>query len=132
MKQHLPTLSVLHYVYGALVCLGGFAALFFVGVGTLLSSDVVMENTQDAPPEWLGGLFAAFGVGLFVVLELWGIFIILSGYWISKLRNRTGSIIIAALCLPSFPFGTALGIFTLVVLLNDEVKLDYEQGKVLA
>lgn len=132
MKQHLPTLSVLHYVYGALVCLGGFAALMFLGLGTLLSSDLVMQNAEEAPPEWLGGFFAAFGIGLFVILELWGIFIILSGYWISKLRNRTGSIVVAALCLPSFPFGTALGIFTLVVLLNEEVKLDYDQGRVLA
>lgn len=132
MNQNLPTLSILHYVYGALVCLGGFAALMFMGLGTLLSSDLVMQNAEEAPPEWLGGVFAAFGLGLFVILELWGIFIILSGYWISKRRNRTGSIVVAALCLPSFPFGTALGIFTLVVLLNDEVKLDYEQGRVLA
>lgn len=132
MNQNLPTLSILHYVYGALVCLGGFAALMFMGLGTLLSSDLVMQNAEEAPPEWLGTFFAAFGLGLFVVLELWGIFIILSGYWISKRRKRTGSTIVAALCLLSFPFGTALGIFTLVVLLNDAVKAEYEQARVLA
>jgi len=132
MKQHLPTLSILHYVYGALVCLTGFAALFLLGLGVFLSSDLVAQSADDAPPTWLGGFFQAFGMALFVVIEVWGVFIILSGYWIAKLRNRTASIIAAALCLLSFPFGTALGVFTLVVLTNDEAKVEYEQGRVLA
>jgi hypothetical protein len=132
MKQHLSTLSILHYVYGALVCLSGFAALFFLGLGVFLSSDIVAQNANEPPPTWLGGMFQALGLVLFIVIEIWGIFIILSGYWIAKLRNRTASIVAAALCLLSFPFGTALGVFTLVVLTNDEVKAEYEQGKVLA
>jgi hypothetical protein len=132
MKQHLSTLSILHYVYGALVCLTGFAALFIMGLGVFLSSDMVAQNADEAPPTWLGGMFQAFGAVLFAVIEIWGIFIILSGYWIAKLRNRTASIVAAALCLLSFPFGTALGVFTLVVLTNDEVKAEYEQGRVLA
>lgn len=128
MNKNLPTLSVLHYVYGALICLGGFAALLFMGLGALLQSDLVMDGGPDQPPQWLGDVFKAFGVAIFVVLELWGVFVILSGYWISKKRNRTGSIVIAALSLLSFPFGTALGVFTLVALMNDEVRSDYEAG----
>ncbi len=131
MIKHISTLSVLHYVYGALVCLGGFVALLFMGVGTFLSSDLVMDNGNEPPPAWLGGFFQAFGAGLFVVIEIWGILILLSGYWIGQLRNRTASIVFAALCLPSFPFGTALGVFTLVVLLNDDVRLAYEERKAL-
>jgi hypothetical protein len=132
MKHNLPTLSILHYVYGALVCLGGFAALLFMGIGTFLSSDLVMEGPGEVPPDWLGSFFKAFGAGLFVVLEVWGILILLSGYWISQRRNRTASIVIAALCLLSFPIGTALGIFTLVVLANEDVRQEYEQGPTLS
>ncbi len=126
MNKNLPTLSILHYVYGALICLGGFAALMLIGVGVFMQSDLVMDGGPDQPPEWLGAFFQAFGVAIFVVLELWGVFVILSGHWISKKRNRTGSIVIAALSLLSFPFGTALGVFTLVALMNDEVKAEYE------
>ena len=125
MKKHISTLSVLHYVYGALVCAGGVVALVFLGVGTLLSSELVMDGAQDAPVEWLGPFFQYLGITLFILLEVWGLLIMLSGHWISQSRNRTGSMIIAVLCLLSVPFGTALGVFTLVVLSDDAVMADY-------
>lgn len=125
MKKHLSTLSILHYVYGALVCAGGVAALVFMGVGSLLSSELVMQEEPEVPVEWLGSLFKYGGLALFILMEVWGVLIMLSGSWISRATNRTGSMIIAALCLLSVPFGTALGVFTLVVLSDDTVMADY-------
>ena len=127
MVKHLSTLSILHYVYGVFVCLAGVAALFFMGLGMFLSSDLAMELTAEhPPPEFLGRALEAFGGVLFVVIEVWGVLIMLSGYWISRRSNRTASIVVAALCLLSFPLGTALGVFALVVLGNEEVRKHYE------
>ena len=123
MTKHLSLLSVLHYVYGILVCIIGFGALFFLGAGALISSEVVQAG--DAPPDWVGRYIASFGMGLFLLMEAWGVAIILSGYWISRRTNRTWSIVVAALCLLSVPLGTALGVFTLVVLSSDEVRAAY-------
>lgn len=123
MTKDLSTLSVLHYVYGALICASGIAALVIVGVGVLVGSDLFME---DPPPHWLGSALQAMGTVLFVVVELWGLLVVLSGRWIAQRRNRTASMVIAALCLLNVPLGTVLGVFTLSALGNEEVRLSYE------
>jgi len=129
MKHNLPTLSILHYVYGALVCLGAFAVLLFIGLGAFVVDQVAATGRADGPPDWLSPFLASFGFGLFLVLLVWGTLIALSGYWIAQRRNRTFSIVVAALCLISFPIGTALGVFTLVVLVNDEVREEYDAAQ---
>lgn len=91
----------------------------------------MLDDHAQGPPLWSGASFSALGVALFVLLEVWGIFVILSGRWIEKRRNRTGSIIIAALCMHSVPFGTALGVFALIALMNDEVRTEYECNAVM-
>ncbi len=124
MTRHLSTLSVLHYVYGALqLFAGAVLAIVFFSVGGLLESDLVTDG--DPAAGIVGRLMQAFGGTLAVLLMLWGLVVIMSGRWLAQRRNRTGSIVVAALCCLSFPFGTALGIFTIVVLSNEEVKNDY-------
>ena len=126
MKRHLQTLSILHYVYGAFVCMSGFVALVFIFLGLFLSSDWLMENNDgEAVPRWIGGLFQTFGWVIFVVIEVWGVLNLLSGYWIARRRNRTGTQVIAAFNCLNIPFGIALGIFTFVLMADDEVKTEY-------
>jgi hypothetical protein len=125
MVRNLSTVSILHYVYGGLLL---FAALvcgvLFSAVGGLMESDL-MQQTSDPPPPMMATIFHSVGVGLAVVLGIWGL---LSGRWIANRRHRTGSMVIAALCCLSFPIGTALGVFTLVVLANSEVQEAYAQA----
>lgn len=123
MTKDLSTLSVLHYVYGALICASGIAALVIVGMGVLVGSDLFQENP---PPQWLGTTLQALGTALFVLVELWGLMVVLSGWWLAQRRNRTASMVVAALCLLNFPLGTVLGVLTLSALSNEEVRLSYE------
>ena len=51
---------------------------------------------------------------------------VLSGYWIKKRKNRTFSFLIAAMNCIQFPFGTALGVFTFIVLARPTVQSSYE------
>jgi succinate dehydrogenase/fumarate reductase cytochrome b subunit len=132
MIKHLSLLSILHYVYGAIICFFGVVALLMMGLGAFVLQSGAAQEMDPAMPQWFGAFIASFGLGLFLVLMVWGILIILSGVWISKRRNRTASIIIAALCLLNFPLGTALGVFTLVALSDDEVKAEYATLRSLA
>ena len=125
MKRHLSTLSFLHYIYGAFVCMGGFVALIFIVLGLFLSSDFVANESGEQVPGFIGALFQTFGWVIFVVVEVWGLLNILSGYWISRRRNRTATQVIAAFNCFSIPFGLALGLFTFAVLSDEEVKQEY-------
>lgn len=125
MNRHLPTLSVLHYVYGILTCVTGLAMLVFVILGGFLSSDFVAEQSNDPAAGVVGTVFQVLGWVAFALIEVWGVLIILSGRWIGQRRNRMGTLIIAALCCLSIPFGLALGIFTFVTLLNPDAEREY-------
>lgn len=125
MTKHLPTLSILHYVYGAILCVGGLAAVFIIGVGAFLSSDLLAGDNGEQVPGWVGGIIQAFGTTILLLVELWGVLNLLSGYWIGQRSNRTGSMIIAAINCLSIPFGLALGIFTLITLASKEAEEAY-------
>lgn len=125
MKRHLSTLSFLHYIYGAFVCMGGFVALIFIMLGLFLSSDFVANESGEQVPGFIGALFQTFGWVIFVVVEVWGLLNILSGFWISRRRNRTATQVIAAFNCFSIPFGLALGLFTFAVLSDEGVKQEY-------
>lgn len=126
MKHHLSTLSVLHYVYGALTCFGGLFMLFLVGIGHFLGCDWLADQPGEAPPAFLGGFFIALGWVLFVVVEATGILLIISGRLIARREGRVFSMIMAGLECLSFPLGTALGIYTLIALNDEEVKAEYD------
>ncbi|HMC97886.1 MAG TPA: hypothetical protein VKG92_09540 [Flavobacteriales bacterium] len=119
--SNLKTLSILHYVYGGLVCLIGFICLGLIGgfVGFIL------DHSQEPQAMEAKGIVNVIAWVVFVILEIKGVLVILSGRWISRRVNRIGSMIIAGFCCLNIPLGLALGIFTFVTLSNDEVKHAY-------
>jgi len=125
MTRHLSTLSILHFVYGAFLCVSGLAAVFIIGVGTLIGSELITDSGGEPVPEVIGGFIQAFGLTILILVELWGVLNLLSGYWIGRRTNHTASMIIGALNCLSIPIGLALGIFTLITLSSKEVEDAY-------
>lgn len=124
MKNNLRTLEVLYYIYGALLLLAGLVLfVVFGGLGMFLSSDLVAEQSNgDGVPAMVGTAFGLFGGVISLVVLVWAVLNVLAGRNIAKHRNRTLVMIVAGLDCFSFPFGTALGVFTFVELSKDEVK----------
>lgn len=126
MKRHLSSLSILHYVYGAFVCMSGLVAFAIIFLGFFIGSDIVADGGDGDPVlRLVGTVIQTGGWVIFAVVEVWGLLNILSGYWISRRRNRTASQVIAAFNCLSIPFGLALGLFTFGVLGDEEVKQQY-------
>ncbi len=126
MKNNVTSLSVLHYVYGAFVCVSGLAILAVVFLGGLLQSDWLMEqNGGGAPQVVAGNVLMWLGWSLFFLVQLFGALNIISGSMIARRTGATFSQVVAAMNCLSIPFGLALGIFTFVVLNNDEVRREY-------
>ena len=118
MAQHVKILGVLHIVFGAL---GVFAAmvvlLVFGGISALVG---MSDRTSDVPAPILG-VIGGFVFILLLVLSLPGLVI---GIGLVQFRPwaRVAGIILSALDLFNVPFGTALGIYGLWVLLNQETE----------
>lgn len=121
--DHLNLLSIFHFVGAGLAFLG-----ILVMTGELFMAHFIFANPefwqgqkQTPPPELFFQMF--FWIYLFV--GAWcvisGVMNLLSGLFLRARRHRTFSMVVAALNCLHIPFGTVLGIFTLVVLSRESV-----------
>ena len=135
--EHLKLLSVFHYIKGAITILtSSFFILHFV-MFAIFSK--LAENPEFTGDEFGSEFpFAIFTVltilfGVFILLGItFGILQIISGISIKKRKNRIFSFLIAILELIFIPYGTILGVLTIVVLQRDSVKNLYEQTEGIA
>lgn len=113
IEQHIPVLGMLHLVGGAFsVLMGAFVFLLLTGIGNI----VAIEDPMAPRILTLVGL----SVGtLLVILGLPGM---AAGYGLLKRRSwaRGLAVAVGVLNLVNVPLGTLIGIYTLVVLMQDE------------
>ena len=121
-EQYLKLLSIFHYV------VGGIAGLFacfpiihlVVGIGILISS--LTHSSQGGPPAFFG-LFFVLIAGSFILFGwAFAICIILAGRFISKRKNHMFCLVMAGVECIFTPFGTVLGVFTIITLIRPSVK----------
>jgi hypothetical protein len=124
--DHLRLLSIFHYIYGVLVML--FSSVFIVHIvmGRMMLDGTFGKASQgNAPPPELGWMF--IGMGTTIVLLGWtlGILTIVSGRMLARRKARVFSLVIAGINCASIPIGTALGVFTFIVLMRESVARIY-------
>ena len=122
--EHLRLLVIFHYVGAALSAFFGVFPGIYILLGVLFITGR-MQNNGPPPPAGMGYLFIVMGsVG---VAFMWGLAIclLISGRSIARRRHYMFTFIIAAISCLQIPLGTALGVFTMVVLSRPSVKAMY-------
>ncbi|RYD43476.1 MAG: hypothetical protein EOP83_31795 [Verrucomicrobiaceae bacterium] len=79
------------------------------------------------PPDQFGWLFVIFGSVAILLFWAFAGCLIYSGRCLSARRNYTFCFVIACLSCAGFPLGTALGVFTILVLQRPTVKALFSQ-----
>ncbi len=126
--EHLRLLSIFHYVVGGI---GAFFALFpiihlIIGLVFIFSPESFPDsNTGEPPPQFFGYLFASIGGLFFILGEAFSFLVIYSGIQIKNRQKYSFSFVIACILCMFIPFGTALGVFSIIVLSRDSVKQIY-------
>jgi hypothetical protein len=118
--EHLRLLSIFHYIVGGLIGLIGCFPIIYAVFGLLVVFGKVAQT-----PAAIGYVLIGFGSVITFIMWTLGACLIFSGRCIARRRNYTFSIVVAALSCLHMPFGTILGIFTLIVLLRPSVKAMY-------
>jgi hypothetical protein len=123
-EEHLRLLSIFHYVVGGLA---GLFAMFPIihlvfGLMFILKPEAFASKGGEPPPALFGWFFVILA-GMFIITG-WALatFIIITGRFIARRRHRLFCIIVAAAECMFMPFGTILGVFTIVVLMQESVK----------
>ncbi len=119
-EQHLKVLSIFHYVAGGITALFALLPSFHVLMGLFML--FAPSDSGDAFARMMGLLFILFG-GVFI-LGGWALAacMIAVGRLLALRRRYTFCLIVAGVECIFMPIGTALGIFSLIVLLRPSVQ----------
>ena len=118
MASHIKIVAILHIIFGALTMLIGLGLLvFFGGLASVIGGAAHSDEAMVAIP-----IIGSIGGIICLVLCIMGLPGVIAGIGMLQFRpwGRILGIIISALDLVSFPFGTALGIYGLWALLSRE------------
>lgn len=121
-RDDLRLLSIFHYLLAGLTLLFSCFPLAYVGMGLAAALGAFDGGGQDALPAVVGWVFVAFGLFLLLLVVADGVGLLVAGRSIARQKHWLFCMIMAGISCAFFPFGTALGMFTLVTLSKPEVK----------
>ena len=116
VEDHLRLLGIFHYVVGGLMILFGCFPIIHLIVG------IAIFLKEEGGERFFGLLFVAMA-GVFI-LTAWviGGLIIKAGIHLKERSHYTFCLVMAGISCIFFPFGTTLGVFTIITLTKPEAK----------
>jgi hypothetical protein len=121
-REYLRLLTIFYYIWAGFQSLGGLIGLAFMGVGAFFATSPQIAHANNPPPPWFGAIFAGMGALVFVTVEGMAALSFFTGRFLSKRQHHTFCVVISALNCMSLPLGTALGVFSILVLQRPSVK----------
>jgi len=116
-EQYLKMLSVFHYVVGGLAACFACIPIIHLSIGIAM-----LVGAIDDAPEFVGVFLVL--IAIFAMLVGWtlAVCIIVAGRCLAKRRRYMFCLVMAAISCVFMPFGTVLGVFTIIVLMRPSVK----------
>jgi hypothetical protein len=149
-RDHLRLLSIFYYILSGL---GAICALLpgiylAMGIGIVAGAfpqpraqppppiqqpnPVQPIQPQDAqpagPPELVGWIIIVFGVLAMAVGWAYSIVLLLAGRYLRRRRHYVFCIVAACIACLQQPFGTILGVFSIIVLMRPSVKTAFQRN----
>ena len=123
-EKYLDLLGIFHYVVGGLTALFACIPLIHVTLGLVMMTGR-LEGPE--PAARAVGLVIAI-IGSIFVLSGWALAaaILVAGRKLHKRKSRTYCLVIGALECLMMPFGTILGVFTIILLAKDSTRELFE------
>ena len=127
-QDHLALLRTFHYVLAGLSVLFAFLPVMHITIGIMMVSGKF--DCRNPPPPFFGWMFIVLGALMILAFLTYAVLIFFSGRAINQRRHWLYVMILAGLSCACFPFGTVLGVFTIVILSKDDVKVLFGRGSV--
>jgi quinol-cytochrome oxidoreductase complex cytochrome b subunit len=128
-EEHLNLLSVFQFIYTGLMGLGIVFIFFHYKMMSMIMMNKELweqsENTAPFDPEIFFEIFMWFYIVFGILLVIGMILNFLSGMYMRQKRNRLFSLVIGGINCVNVPLGTVLGVFTIIILNNEETKEMY-------
>jgi Ca2+/Na+ antiporter len=121
--EHLRLLSIFYYVKGGITALFACIPIIHVVLGLVfIIAPHAFGHGNDQPPAFLGWLFVILGSFLILFGWTFAVLAVITGRCLSRRKHYAFCFIVACIECLSVPFGTVLGVFTILVLNRQSVK----------
>ena len=116
--EHLRLLVLGFRISAGISAFFSLFGLLYVGLGVAMATFLprLPQGHGAPPPAFVGWIMGAFGGVFFVLFLAMGALKLWTARCLDRRRSRTFCQVVAVLCCLGVPYGTILGVFTLIVL----------------
>jgi hypothetical protein len=131
--EHLRLLTLFHYIQGGIWALTSCFFIIYIFMGLMLTfAAAASHNNHNAPPAAIGMIFAGFGTVAVILGWTWAALTIYAGRCLAQRKHHLFCLIIAGISCVLLPYGTILGILTIMVLQRPTVQAMFEPAAIRA
>lgn len=127
--ERFKLLSIFHYVAAGLTAFAGCVPLIHVTLGLMMFSGAMSTTGSNPPPRELGLLFVGMGAMMSMLLWACAAVMAVAGHFLRVQRYYTFCLVVAAIECINMPFGTVLGIFTIITLVDEKAKAMFDRSQ---
>ncbi len=121
--EHLKLLSIFHYLLGGLSALFAFFPICHLTVGIVMLADIIVHpSATDRPSVIFALMFIVIPIIFILVGLTYAVSLFLAGRFIAGRKHHSFCFVVACINTLFAPFGTVLGVFTIIALLRPSVK----------
>ena len=121
-EQHLRILSVFHYVVGGLAALFACFPILHLVIGIVALTGGLDGPDEDFPNLIFGLIFTIIPLLIMAMGWTFSICMITAGRNLAQKKRRKFCLVMACIGCAFMPFGTVLGVFTIIVLMRPSVQ----------
>ena len=126
--QNLRTLGVFYYVVAALAAMIALIPMIHLTIGSVLLVVSLINPKAMLPLTFVGGVFVLVASFLILLGAAFGTCLFLAGRFLRQTRHYHFCLVMGGVACVFFPWGTVLGVFTLVLLSKEEVRALFSTG----
>jgi magnesium-transporting ATPase (P-type) len=125
-SEHLQLLAISHYIVAGLVALFALLPVIHLVVGVaMVTGRLGAAANKDPDAHIVGWFFVFFATACIVCGLVFAACLAFAGRFLKQRRHYLYCLVLAGFACMFMPFGTVLGVFTIVVLMRPSVKVSF-------
>ncbi len=122
-EQNLRVVSIFHYVVGGLAALFSMVPLIHLSLGLfIVCRPERLSSGGNTPPAFIGWILIVVAIAVIILGLIFAFLVILSGSFLARRKHYMFCLVMAGVECIFMPFGTALGVITIILLTREPVK----------
>ena len=132
-SEHLKLLAIFHYVVSGLAAFFACLPVIHLVIGLfMILAPQTFGPGNNQPPAFIGWFFV--GIASFFILAGWtfAVLVLIVGRFIARRKHYQFCFVVACVECIFMPFGTVLGVFTILVLNRPTVKRLFNRASLVS